>query len=99
MSGGGDEYLLNGVEGQPASLYIIRAFDVSVVPLPHAVTVVVSRRAVRKDGEVSVRHVIVLGVEHEPRHDGRVRVTVEEHCANKTNIDCRAISTHRRSQD
>jgi len=82
------EYLLNGVEGQPASLFIIRAVDVSVVPFPQAVGPGTSRRLVREDGEVAVRHVVVLGAEHEPRRDGPPRVTEEEHCANKTNIDC-----------
>ena len=82
------EYLLNGVEGQPASLFIIRAVDVSVVPFPQAVGPGTSRRLVREDGEVAVRHVVVLGAEHEPRRDGPPRVTEEEHCANITNIDC-----------
>ena len=87
------EYLLNGVEGQPASLFIIRAVGVLAVPFPQAVAGGTSEQSEREEGEVAVRHVVVLGAEHEPRRDGSPRVTEEDHCVNKTNIDyCRTCA-------
>jgi len=73
-------HLFNGIESSPTSCQIIGDINKSAVKGPRLVNARRPSRPKREESKVAVGHVAVLGAEQKARHDGELRMTVNDNC-------------------
>jgi len=76
-------HLLNGVKRSTTSRQLLR---ISHVEDPRRVSARPANRPERKEGEVAVSHVEILGAEQKARHHRGLGVTEHDHCVTKQRV-------------